>query len=365
MCVVLGTAAPVSASGGEAAGVFDFEIVAHDGAYVLRDAAYEVTFPGKPNVKKQTDTRADGKPGDSMLASYAVGTEAYTFAVSPIPRDTAFPSKMGLDAARDEMVRRMQAKILSEAPLRVGRHEGRHLVATAVVQGTELHFDARLVWDETHRALLVMLVTNSAAGDTPAAHAFVGSLAIAGPGKGPLDEPLPADHSVTPAGVLDLTLAREGDTFRVRDDSLEIAFPDRPFVHALAGADPAIAFGAETYVRDVDYYMLGAIILPESLAYDVDKGLAGARDGALKMIEKQKRTETKAKVGGLAGRRVLVSGLYKGLAVHVEAVYAWDAKHHMVVMAIAMTPGKAMSPAGRAFLDSLVVHANGKTPHAP
>jgi len=343
-----------AASAAHAQPALDFD-VAHTGtSYVVRDDAYQVTFPVKPQVKAMQSKRADGTMGDSVIASGDAGDVGYTATFTPVPRNAPYPMKAGLDAARDGALTAISAKLTSESSTKLGGRDGRRVLATAVFEGKTMFLDIRMAWDPEHRTLVSLLVVTPTRDQPPAVAAFFSSLAIAKGTKDPLDPALPAEGAPVKTGVGSLEVVRKKDTYTVHDGVYQIAFPVRPEIKPIE-AKPLTGFSADGYGDEVEYFALFAMTAPADVDYDADKGIEGARDGMLKVIEGQSRDEKKATIAGLPGRRIVVSGKFRGLPVHGEADMVWDAKHRTLLAAFALTKQGALTPAAHAFLASFAI----------
>ena len=199
---------------------------------------------------------------------------------------------------------------------------------------------------------------------TPKALAFFASLVIK-PGLGsPLDGTPQADGSSVPTNVLDFALARKGESYTLRDDAFQIAFPARPEVTIDRSLPQgAMAVQAEMYTGERETYEATMFLVPKDVTYDSAKGVQGTRDALLKAAEVKHPEEMASDVGGLPGKRIRGNGKYLGSDAFFEAEIVWDPGHRAVVSAVTITNAKATTPLGRAFLDSLAIHASGHTPH--
>ena len=347
-----------------ATGVFDFQLGDTAGAYVLHDEAYSLTFPMKPSVKKMDSDAADGTKVASLTALAGNDDVFYGMSVTPVGRELTYNSQKGLDMARDGMMKAVNAKVTGTKSIKMAGHDARAVTATVQIEGRTGYLEMHEMWDGDHRAVVVVTTILLAPGPNKVAQAFYDSFALKSAGKGPLDETTLAPDSPKKTGVLDLELVRKGNVYSLHDDALEIVFPIQPTIKAINDSPPLYGFFSNNYTGEVEGFGAFVLWVPESVAYDADKGLDGARDGLLKSLESPKPTEIKTKVAGAPGRKILASASFNGVPVHVEALLAWDAKHRMAVGVMTTTKSKATTKAGRAFLDSFAIRP-GKTPNAP
>lgn len=351
---------------GKPTGALDFELVSHDGAYVLRDTGYEVTFPAEPQVSQQDITTPDGKPSPVMTAIAADDREDayYSISVTPFSSDMGVDPQKGLDGARDRILESVHAKLLSEAPIQLAGHPARRFTATAVAEGKTVHLDARMLWDPDHRSIVILQAGSLAADPTAKALAFFQSLSVR-PGRGsPLDGKPPADGATVSANALDFALVRSGESYTLRDDAFQIAFPARPVVtvdRSLPGG--AVAVEGAVYTSEREAYEVTFFIVPKDAAYDADKGLQGTRAALLKGAGLTKPQEIADQIAGLPGKRLRAPGKFLGYNAFYEIEMLWDPTHRVLVSAMTVTTGNATTSLGRAFLDSLAIHAKGAAPH--
>lgn len=345
-------------------GVFDFQLGDTPGAYVLHDEAYAVTFPMKPQVKKMDSDAADGTKVYSLTALAGNDDVFYGLSVTPVGRELTYNSKKGLDMARDGMMNAVNAKVTGSKAIKMAGRDARAVTATVQVQGRTGYLEMHEMWDPDHRAVVVVTTILMAPGPNKVAQAFYDSFTLQAAGKGPLDQASLAPDAPRKTGVLDMQLVRHGNTYAIRDEALEIVFPVQPTLKQLNDSPPMYGFFTNNYTDEVEGFGAFVLFVPESVTYDADKGLDGARDGLLKSLENAKPTEIKTKVAGVPGRKILATAAFNGVPVHVEALLAWDPKHRMAVGVMTTTKSKATTKAGRAFLDSFAIRT-GKTPAPP
>jgi hypothetical protein len=185
----------------------------------------------------------------------------------------------------------------------------------------------------------------------------------------PADPPLPKQPElpkVTKTGVLDFELAEADGHFVLRDDAYELTFPFKPDVE---GGDQVAPSGAKLHIasglaeKGNDIFGFFIIPVPKNVPYDVDKGLKGARDGALAKINGKLETETATKMDSLKGRKSIATASVGGQSLHVEMVLAFDKDRHTVLGMFTTTGGATATAAGNDFIGSFKVKT-GKGPDA-
>ena len=110
---------------------------------------------------------------------------------------------------------------------------------------------------------------------------------------------------------------------------------------------------------EIESLAVSILAIPDDQAYDPVKGFAGERDGLVKEFSGEHHAEVKAKVGGLDGWRIDLTGTYFGVLARTQIRVVWDAKHRRLLTIMAVTADKKLSARAFAFLDSLAI---AKTP---
>jgi hypothetical protein len=217
-------------------------------------------------------------------------------------------------------------------------------------------------------ALLALLVTTSCDKKEPAPVERPGDSAAAK--KPPKDKdkpavaPVEAPETVTKTGVLDLELATRGSRYTVRNATFDLTFPVRPTVQEQTdkGADGTVLHsGLALGTKGSEELGFFVMPIPKDVAYDVKKGLTGARDGAMNNIGATILSETDTKIGGLAGRKVSASAMNGGQKLFVDLFLAWDEPHRQLFGVFTSSPSSTPSQTGTDFVGSLKV----KAPKAP
>ncbi|MGN6110309.1 MAG: hypothetical protein ACTHU0_34720 [Kofleriaceae bacterium] len=174
----------------------------------------------------------------------------------------------------------------------------------------------------------------------------------------PREEP----EKVEKTSALDLELASRGGRYTVRNANFEITFPSRPSVQESKDRAPdgtvlksGMALG-RAGTGELGFFVLP---IPSGVAYDVPKGMAGARDGALKNIGAKLLGETDAKLGGLDGRKISASAQQGGTTFYVELYLAWDERHRSLMGVFASSTSQTPSEVARAFVESLKIKEGG------
>ncbi len=345
-------------------GVLDLELVASGGNYVLRDGAFEVTFTGKPSVSSDQLQAADGTDMTFASATLDLGNRYLMFGILPSPRDKAYDAKTGLAGARDMSIARMKGKLVSETATKIDGHDGRHVVATVVVQGRTARVDEYMMWDGEHRMAVLLMTLVEGTVESDEGKAFVASYKHLASSHSPLDPALPPDGVPVATGVLDFDLVRNVSAYTLRDGAVEVTLPSRPTVGPM-DIDPGKGVFAETALDEVDSVHAALFFLPPATPYDARKAATAFRDQLLAEFKRVKSKNKAVKLAGLDGTRTTFTGSLKGKTLQGEINIVWSPKHHMLVAIYAYTGGKKLTAGERAFLDSLVVHADGKPPVLP
>jgi hypothetical protein len=339
-----------------ATGTLDFELVDRGATVVLRSKAYAITFPGKPTLQPlQFDVGSD--KAQALNATFAGGTGAYGITVRPIPMYWGISPAVELVTVRDGMIKAVGAKLTSDTPIRIAGVDGRHVVATTSENGKPVYIVADVLWDREHRTTIALMTFEASSERSAAGRAFIASFAIAKGARGPLDEADLAEGAAIKADAPGLEVVRRGATYVVKGGAVSITFPLRPVFRTYATA-PLALVGAVRVIDDMDTFGMTVLSVPADQAYDGDKGLDGTRDGLVKQFANAKTKETKAKIGGIAGRRIEVTGMRDGVPARGEIDLVWDAKHRTLVSTIVITTQKQLSAAARAFLGSLAIAPN-------
>jgi hypothetical protein len=88
---------PAVTATGTATGILDLETLPHGTATIVRDNAYSVEFPWKPNVS-QVDTPVPS--GGKLASAMALATEGdlnVGLMLVPVPKDLPYDAKAGLN----------------------------------------------------------------------------------------------------------------------------------------------------------------------------------------------------------------------------------------------------------------------------
>jgi hypothetical protein len=340
--------------GATATGVFDFELASAGTGYVLRDGAYTVTFPSKPTVN-QTTFPFQGTSYPAMAALVDDGDEGFTFGVKPMPKSWWGSSAKALESARDGMLDGSQTKLVKETATSRAGLDGRHIRSTRTVDAKTIYLDADLLWDRAHRSVIIVGTVNATGTANAAERAFTGSFVVHRDARGPNDEPVLGDGSSATVHAPDLVVSRNGSAYTLHDGAMEVTFDDRPTVTAepLGAVTVISAVVSRAEIESVAFIMMS---VPDGQQIDPARALAGGRDGILKQFSHEQHTERAAKVGGLDGRLVEVTGDEEGIPDHAEIRMAWDPAKRRIYVEVASTAEKQLPVSARAFLDSFATH---------
>lgn len=215
---------------------------------------------------------------------------------------------------------------------------------------------------------LVVLAATACDKKAPPANAETKAKEVAKPA--PTEPAAPAEpaapreepEKVEKTSALDLELASRGGRYTVRNASFEITFPSRPSIQESKDRAPdgtvlksGMALG-RAGTGELGFFVLP---IPSGVSYDVPKGMAGARDGALKNIGAKLLGETDAKLGGLDGRKISASAQQGATTFYVELYLAWDERHRSLMGVFVSSTSQTLSEAGRAFVESLKIKEGG------
>jgi hypothetical protein len=364
IAIVLLLCAVTSASA-DPTNVLDFELVQRGSGYVLRDPAFEVTFPGKPKVTAEKMKAPNGTELTTGSAMFDRGDNVFMFGVVPIGNDSAYDPKVGLAAARDRSLAAMKATLVSETAVKVGGIEARHVVAKLVLMGKQYRIDTYLQWDPEHR-MTVMLMSGTVGKDESAdGKAFVASYVRTAGTHSPLDPPPPADGVAVSMNALDFKLVRKGASYVMRDAAVEITFPRRPLIASGPVDLSRFVIGGDAYQGETDQLGVAFVVVPPGQKFDAKKELVQMQKTVLAEFKKLKTKDAKATIAGIDGKRVTLTGKVNGRNMRGEMVLLWDDGHRIAVVAYAYTEKKTLTAEQRAFFDSLAIHADGKAPAIP
>jgi hypothetical protein len=348
--------APKVEEKGTPTGALDFELVNRNGTYVLRDVAWEITFPTRPQVES---TKVQSPTGSTIPVVTAVGESKggdgfYGLAVTPF--NEAVDVEKGLDGARDKMLENVHGTLVSETKTTLGGLQGRKVIATAQAMGKTVYVDARTLWDPEHRSFISVQTGSLSQSLTKDAEAFYASLVVKPGRTSPLTGAPPDEGKLVPVGVADLGYTRTGESYEVTGAGLKVKFPTRPTIEQEGGLPKGLrAFSAVGYTGARETYTVTGLIVPADTAFDSEKGIQGTLDEIMQLGKFGKPTPVATEIAGRKGKRVVMNGVIDGKESSVEVASVWDEKHRTVFTVIALTDEKQMSAGGRAFLDSLTI----------
>jgi len=175
-----------SATAHAAPKVLDLEVVGKDGgSFVVRDAAYEVTFTGSPKLEEGTQGEAGTHIKTGTAEFQLTEREDLMFMVMPVPKQVTFDPVAAVKGARDGVVTEGKGKILKERKETIGGLSLNHVTLSATAEGVAVHVDLYVGWDKVHRSMIMLLTTIAGDAQTPAAAAFVKSFKMKKTGAAP------------------------------------------------------------------------------------------------------------------------------------------------------------------------------------
>jgi hypothetical protein len=317
LCIVMTTSSAFAKDVVTRTGKLDFELVQRDKSYVLRDEAYTVTFPGKPTVELTT-FKFQNEDFQAVTAIFLSPTGSYGIFIKPMPKHWSGSAANLIDETRDGMLRGSKATFKKQVATKLGGLDGRHISAVGTEDGKVIHMETDLLWDREHRVVVALMTLEVTPARSATARAFVSSFSFRRGARGPLDQdPLP-EGGVAKADALGFEILRAGSRYVFRDGVIEATFPERPIFHTHAMPSPLTLAVVIANKAEIESLGVAVLTVPDGHAYDPVKGLSGTRDGFLKQFSKQRHTETKAKVGGLDGMRIEVTGTLYGVPGRAE-----------------------------------------------
>ncbi|HEY0251980.1 MAG TPA: hypothetical protein VGC41_10660 [Kofleriaceae bacterium] len=165
-------------------GALDFDLTGAKDKYIVKDEAFQLTFPGKPEVSAE-DQPANGVTVKTASAMYSVGNDVYGFVVIQVPKDATYDVKKGMDGARDGGLKNINGKVVKEDDITISGLKGRHTLGAADFQGVKFAVDFFIAWDEKHRTLVSVFTMTDRAGQNQAQKDFVASFKNMPNGKAP------------------------------------------------------------------------------------------------------------------------------------------------------------------------------------
>lgn len=175
---------------------------------------------------------------------------------------------------------------------------------------------------------------------------------------------LAAPAAADPTHVLDFDLTQKGSSYVMSDDAYSIAFPGKPDIQAqdTPAAGMKIKTVAATYIGSSDVYGFFVVPVPKGVAYDVQKGMVGARDGALNNVHGTLVKEDDTVFGGLKGRHSLGTATLQGITFTLDIYVVWDEPHRTLLGGFTATKEAKATASDQAFIASFKTNPKGKTP---
>ncbi|MFT3699597.1 MAG: hypothetical protein QM831_40995 [Kofleriaceae bacterium] len=175
-----------------------------------------------------------------------------------------------------------------------------------------------------------------------------------------------SSSAAEPTGTLDFVVDQKGTTYVLHDDAYTLTFPGKPDISVQdqqGSGTPAMKFVSASYAAGADGCSFLLLMVPDNTAYDIDKGMTGARDGAVSHINGKLVREVDASIGTLKGKHAFIEATIEGKKSHVDLYLAWDEKHRSLVGLITATDQSAPTKAQKAFVASFKTSPKGATPH--
>ena len=166
-------------------GALDFELVEHAGTFILRDAAYEMTFSNKPSVTEAKEDAPSGVKLKTLTAMASISEmDAYGLFLLPIPKNVPYNIEEGVKKARDGAFTNMGVKLVSDVDTTVGGIPGRKATATGTISGVKVTVELRIAFDKAHHTMIGLMGLTGSGAFPAATTSFLSSLQIK-PGEGP------------------------------------------------------------------------------------------------------------------------------------------------------------------------------------
>jgi hypothetical protein len=169
-------------------GQLDMELVSKtDGTFVVRDAAYAITFPQKPELEAGQQAAQDDAHTilKTLQVSYNNDTDVYAMFLIPVPKKIAYNGDVGMTASRDGALANVNGTIVHESMEKIGGLTFRHTIAHADYSGVSMRMDLYITWDAKHHTLVGYFTGGLAKEQTPAQLAFARSFVMNPAGMAP------------------------------------------------------------------------------------------------------------------------------------------------------------------------------------
>lgn len=156
LMIVCGLAsAKPSAGETSSTGALDFDLVHRaSGAFVIKDAAYEVALPAKPSFKSSTTRTPTGSSVSAMTASVTLAAgDTIVFSVVVMP-DDAHLDAAGLTEMAADQVRGTGAKVTANTETTLAGLPARKVLGTGTYAGKPFQLIEYVSLDAKHRAVV-------------------------------------------------------------------------------------------------------------------------------------------------------------------------------------------------------------------
>jgi hypothetical protein len=327
-----------------------------NGSYVLGNANYQLTFPGKPQVSAQ-DTPSDA--GVIKGASALQGdVPAFGFFLVPIPPGVTYDAKAGVKGARDGMINNTKAKMVSESQTQLSGVPVNKVIATTKAGPIDITLTAWIGFDEVQRTMFGVFTLEQTGKPSTLSQAFVDSFrALAGPAK-------PAE--IVKTGVNDIEIAPAGNSFVLRGPAFSAKFASKP---AFSTFDVPWPSGSNKGVSAIAEYSDGhgaqgilATYVPAGISYDPVAGIDGARDKMFEGMKVKLTSEKTATLAGAKGRVMTGTGRLQDKPITVRATIVYLAKARVVFGVLTMwhSDDKIGKKRGDAFVKTVTISKAAK-----
>jgi hypothetical protein len=170
---------------GGATGVLDLELVEHGKLFVLRDEAYEIAFPIIPQVEGRDQVAPSGAKLHTASVVASNDSDIYGLLLIPVPQGVPYEIEKGLTGTRDDTLKNINAKLVSETQTTFGGLQGRKATGRAEAGGKDLQIDFYFAYDKSHHTMIGLLVATAQAAPPKEATDFIASFKVNPDGHAP------------------------------------------------------------------------------------------------------------------------------------------------------------------------------------
>lgn len=171
--------------------------------------------------------------------------------------------------------------------------------------------------------------------------------------------------SAAPIGALDVDLAATDKGYVLSDSTFEVTFPTKPQLDTSPTTTPAGAMpGCSAFVDEGSVsYGVSLIAAPHDLAYDLARGLAGARDQTLAAVQAALVSDQPDHLGGRAARHVV--GKSASGSQRFDLYLQWDGDHRTMILVLGLQKAGAAAAPFQSFVASFKRHDSVRWPIDP